>query len=202
MKVLRPLSAASVAVALSPAVVTAFSPGVTRQRNYGGGHFAAAQVVSPINPPITVLHSEAIPLDSADHHRHLSPAQSRLAAEHSSQAFYRRSQHTDSEWADLLQTDPLLSHIRSELVSKYVALGSQWSQAEATKEVDAFLNDEDRSGEFIEMRRYAFVRREEELGFEDAMLYAAAFVAGVGVDLTMRWCVENIDGFTMPFFLS
>ena len=159
MKVLRPLSAASVAVALSPAVVTAFSPGVTRQRNYGGGHFAAAQVVSPINPPMTVLHSEAIPLDSADHHRHLSPAQSRSAAEHSSQAFYRRSQHTDSEWADLLQTDPLLSHIRSELVSKYVALGSQWSQAEATKEVDAFLNDEDRSGEFIEMRRYAFVRR-------------------------------------------
>ena len=198
MKVLRPLSAASVAVALSPAVVTAFSPGVTRRRNYGGGHFAAAaQVVSPSTPPITVLHSEAIPLD-----RHLSPAQSRAAAEQSSQAFYRRSQHTESEWADMLQTDPLLSHIRSELVSKYVALGSQWSQAEATKEVDAFLNDEDRSGEFIEMRRYAFVRREEELGFEDAMLYAAAFVAGVGVDLTMRWCAENIDGFTMPFFLS
>ena len=102
----------------------------------------------------------------------------------------------------MLQTDPLFSHIRSELVSKYVALGSQWSQTEATKEVDAFLNDEGRSGEFIEMRRYAFVRREEELGFEDAMLYAAAFVAGVGVDLAMRWCAENIDGFTMPFFLS
>uniref|UniRef100_A0A7S0AXU0 Uncharacterized protein n=1 Tax=Minutocellus polymorphus TaxID=265543 RepID=A0A7S0AXU0_9STRA len=200
MKVVRSLSAASVAVALSPAVVTAFSPGVTRRRNYGGGHFA--QVVSPLSP-ITVLLSEAIPLDSSgDHHRHLSPAQFRAEAEQSSQAFYRRSQHTDPEWADMLETDPLLSHIRSELISKYVALGSQWSQAEATKEVDTFLNDEDRSGEFIEMRRYAFVHREEEMGFEDAMLFAAAFVAGVGVDLAMRWGAEHIDGFTMPFFLS
>ena len=209
MKVLRPLSAASVAAALSPAAVTAFnSPGVSRRKNYGatGGHFASQVVSSPITS--TALSSEAIPLDRNDHRRrrnyrrHLSPAQSRAEAEQSSQDFYRRSQHTDSEWADMLETDPLLSHIRSELIAKYLALGSQWSQSEATKEVDTFLNDEERSGAFIEMRRYAFVHREEEMGFEDAMLYAAAFVAGVGVDLAMRWCAEHIDGFTVPFFLS
>ena len=207
MKVLRALSAATVTVALSPAAVTAFSsPGVSSRRNYGGGGHLAHQVVSsPITS--TALPSEAIPLDRGDHHhhrnhRHLSPAQSRAEAEQSSQDFYRRSQHTDSEWADMLETDPLLSHIRSELISKYLALGSQWSQSEATKEVDGFLNDEERSGEFIEMRRYAFIHREEEMGFEDAMLYAAAFVCGVGVDLAMRWCAEHIDGFTVPFFLS
>lgn len=204
MKVLRPLSAAYVAVALSPAAVTAFSSGVSRRRNYGPGHLAHQVVSSP--SPATSLHSEAIPLDRDGrhyrNHRRLSPAQSRAEAEQSSQDFYRRSQHTDSEWADMLENDPLLSHIRSELISKYLALGSQWSRSEATKEVTAFLNDEDRSGEFIEMRRYAFVHREEEMGFEDAMLYAAAFVAGVGVDLAMRWCAEHIDGFTAPFFLS
>ena len=212
MKVLRPLSAASVAVALSPAAVTAFnSPSVSRRRNHrygaGAGHFAY-QVVSSSSITSTALSSEAIPLERNEHHRHrnhrrhLSPAQSRAETEQSSQDFYRRSQHTDSEWADMLETDPLLSHIRSELIAKYLALGSQWSQSEATKEVDAFLDDEERSGAFIEMRRYAFVHREEEMGFEDAMLYAAAFVAGVGVDLAMRWCAEHIDGFTVPFFLS
>jgi hypothetical protein len=204
MKVFRPLSAASVA-AFSPI------PGTTRRRSHvvsPSPTHASPTFHTPTSIPIpaTTLRSEAIPLDRGDHnhrnHRHLSPAQSRAETEQSSKAFYRRSQHTGAEWAVLLESDPLLSHIRSELISKYLALGSQWTKAEATKEVDAFLNDEDRSGEFIEMRRFAFVHREEEMGFEDAMLYAAAFVAGVGVDLAMRWCAEHIDGFAVPFFLS
>lgn len=194
MKVLRPLSAACVAIALSPSTtVDAFSP--SRVRNNRIRHFPAKthQVVS------TSLSSTAVPLDVPTNiEPPHSPAQRRAAAEASARARYQRSSYsTPAAWSDFCQTDPLLSTIRTELVSKYLTLGR--SQLDAVAEVDAFLDDEERSGEYIEMRRCAASAREEAMGFEDAVMYLGAFCAGALVDVALRLAAEHLD-VSVPFF--
>mmetsp|Transcript_9358 Transcript_9358/g.20052 ORF Transcript_9358/g.20052 Transcript_9358/m.20052 type:complete len:216 (-) Transcript_9358:207-854(-) len=214
MKFRGPLSAACASVALSPsAVVDAFAPSAAvsrRNRRSANKNFPAifpnsGGVVSRPTDTTFVPPAAAGQLSAATMGTELdptiephSPAQRRAAAESASQSRYHRSNYSPAAWAQFTRTDPILSAIRSDLVTKFVALGRTPSDAES--EVDAFLDDEDRSGEFVEMRRYAAVHKEDGMGFEDALLYLGAFCVGVGADLALRLAAEYMDGVSVPFF--
>eukprot|EP00578_Thalassiosira_sp_NH16_P004966 CAMPEP_0181139916 /NCGR_PEP_ID=MMETSP1071-20121207/35033_1 /TAXON_ID=35127 /ORGANISM="Thalassiosira sp., Strain NH16" /LENGTH=166 /DNA_ID=CAMNT_0023226847 /DNA_START=62 /DNA_END=562 /DNA_ORIENTATION=+ len=66
--------------------------------------------------------------------------------------------------------------IRLELVQKYIALGH--TEDYATREVDYFLEDSERSNEYVEMRRVAMARG-NDLGIENIIQFAAAFMVGM-----------------------
>lgn len=66
--------------------------------------------------------------------------------------------------------------IRQELVQKYIALGH--TEDYATREVDYFLEDSERSNEYVEMRRVAMARG-NDLGIENIIQFAAAFIVGM-----------------------
>lgn len=66
--------------------------------------------------------------------------------------------------------------IRGELVQKYIALGH--SEEYATNEVNYFLEDSERSAQFVEMRRIAMAQG-NDLGIENFVQFAAAFSFGL-----------------------
>jgi hypothetical protein len=66
--------------------------------------------------------------------------------------------------------------IRGELVQKYIALGH--SEEYAVREVSYFLEDAERSKQYVEMRRIAMARG-NDLGIEDYVPFIAAFLVGM-----------------------
>lgn len=68
-----------------------------------------------------------------------------------------------------------LDVIRKELVQKYISLGH--SEDYATKEVNYFLEDSERSAQYVEMRRIAMARG-NDLGIETWVQFGAAFLVG------------------------
>ncbi|KAL9183838.1 hypothetical protein ACHAXT_004694 [Thalassiosira profunda] len=66
--------------------------------------------------------------------------------------------------------------IRQELVAKYVKLGH--TPEYATREVNFFLEDPERSAQYVEMRRVAMARG-NDLGIESFVQFAAAFLVGM-----------------------
>ena len=79
-----------------------------------------------------------------------------------------------------------MSIIRLELEQKYIALGH--SPEYAAREVNYFLSDAERSAQYVEMRRIAMVRKNDDLGIEDFVQFAAAFLVGmVGSWLLNYW---------------
>jgi hypothetical protein len=75
--------------------------------------------------------------------------------------------------------------IRLELVQKYIALGH--TNEYATREVSYFLDDDERSKQYVEMRRVA-MKRGNDFGIEDYIQFGAAFVVGwVGSFVLNSW---------------
>jgi hypothetical protein len=68
-----------------------------------------------------------------------------------------------------------MEELRQELIAKYVDAGR--TQTVAETEVDSFLLDTQRSGDYIEMRLRT--KEESDLGFEEIIWYAFAFTAGL-----------------------
>lgn len=68
-----------------------------------------------------------------------------------------------------------LDVIREELVQKYISLGH--SEDYATKEVNYFLEDSERSAQYVEMRRIAMARG-NDLGIETWVQFGADFLVG------------------------
>mmetsp|Transcript_15495 Transcript_15495/g.25487 ORF Transcript_15495/g.25487 Transcript_15495/m.25487 type:complete len:159 (-) Transcript_15495:495-971(-) len=68
-----------------------------------------------------------------------------------------------------------LETIRSELIQKYMKLGH--SEDYATKEVNYFLEDSERSAQYVEMRRIAMARG-NDLGIETWVQFSGAFLFG------------------------
>ena len=66
--------------------------------------------------------------------------------------------------------------IRQELVAKYVKLGHTPEYAQT--EVNFFLEDPERSAQYVEMRRVAMARG-NDLGIESFVQFAAAFLVGM-----------------------
>jgi hypothetical protein len=68
-----------------------------------------------------------------------------------------------------------LETIRSELIQKYIKLGH--SEDYATNEVNYFLEDSERSAQYVEMRRIAMARG-NDLGIETWVQFGGAFLFG------------------------
>jgi hypothetical protein len=68
-----------------------------------------------------------------------------------------------------------LETIRKELIQKYLSMGH--SLEDATGEVEYFLADEERSREYVEMRRIAMARG-NDLGIEMIVQFGGAFLVG------------------------
>jgi hypothetical protein len=81
----------------------------------------------------------------------------------------------------------LFNEIRQELIRKYVSVGR--TQENAETEVDTFLRDTQRSGEYLEMRMRA--KQESDLGFEEILQYALAFAIGVFTNFAAQYYLEN-----------
>jgi hypothetical protein len=77
-------------------------------------------------------------------------------------------------WVDRLKA-PLMQDVRYELIQKYVAQGV--SQETAEQEVDLFLEDTERSQQYLEMRMYAQLQA-DDLGVEFGLQVLGAFVLG------------------------
>ncbi len=75
-----------------------------------------------------------------------------------------------------------LEIIRKELIQKYISLGH--SEEYATNEVNYFLEDSERSAQYVEMRRLAMARG-NDLGIEMFVQFAAAFLVGWGFSWMM-----------------
>ncbi len=69
-----------------------------------------------------------------------------------------------------------LETIREELIEKYIALGH--SEEYAGREVAYFLEDSERSAQYLEMRKIAMARG-NDLGIEDIVQFAGAFLVGI-----------------------
>jgi hypothetical protein len=81
--------------------------------------------------------------------------------------------------------------IRNELVQKYIAMGH--SEDYAAQEVNYFLEDYERSNEYVQMRRIAMARG-NDLGIEDFVQFAAAFTVGVLASWALNFHAMNPDG--------
>lgn len=66
--------------------------------------------------------------------------------------------------------------IRKELIQKYITVGH--SEEYATREVNYFLEDAERSKQYVEMRRIAMARG-NDLGIEEVVQFVAAFLVGM-----------------------
>ena len=69
--------------------------------------------------------------------------------------------------------------IKEELVAKYLDLGH--SEEYAKREVDYFLQDSERSQQYVQMRRVAMAREGNDLGIEDLVQFVLAFVIGMSL---------------------
>lgn len=81
-----------------------------------------------------------------------------------------------------------LETIRNELIQKYIKLGH--SEAYAKKEVDFFLEDSERSAQYVEMRRIAMARG-NDLGIESWIQFGVAFILGWFIS----WSVNYLPSF-------
>lgn len=81
-----------------------------------------------------------------------------------------------------------LETIRTELIQKYITLGHTEDYAE--KEVDYFLEDEERSRQYVEMRRVAMARG-NDLGIEMFVQFGLAF----GVGMMGSWLIHSWDAY-------
>lgn len=77
-------------------------------------------------------------------------------------------------WVDQFKA-PLLQDLRYELIQKYVAQGV--SQETAEQEVDLFLQDTERSKQYLEMRMYAQLQA-DDLGVEFGSQVLGPFLIG------------------------
>ncbi|KAL3826334.1 hypothetical protein ACHAXA_003658 [Cyclostephanos tholiformis] len=85
-----------------------------------------------------------------------------------------------------------LETVRGELVQKYIAL--EHSEKYATREVSYFLEDAERSKQYVEMRRIAMALC-NDLGIEDVVEFIAAFFVGMlGSWVLNSW--HTIQGFS------
>lgn len=75
--------------------------------------------------------------------------------------------------------------IRQELIQKYITLGH--SEEYATREVAYFLEDAERSKQYVEMRRIAMARG-NDLGIENVVQFAAAFLVG----MVGSWALDSL----------
>ncbi len=87
--------------------------------------------------------------------------------------------------------------IRKELIEKYITLGH--SEEHASREVNYFLEDAERSKQYVEMRRIAMARG-NDLGIENIVQFAAAFLVG----MVGSWALESLhaQGTVMLYLLS
>jgi hypothetical protein len=89
--------------------------------------------------------------------------------------------------------------IRRELIDKYVSLGH--SEEYAAGEVAYFLEDPERSEQYVEMRRVAMARG-NDLGIEDFVQFAAAFAVGMTASFFLNYWhalqAANPDG--LPYW--
>lgn len=81
-----------------------------------------------------------------------------------------------------------LDVIRNELIQKYISLGH--SEDYATKEVNYFLEDSERSAQYVEMRRIAMARG-NDLGIETWVQFGGAFFLG----WLVSWIVHYLPTF-------
>jgi hypothetical protein len=79
-----------------------------------------------------------------------------------------------TSWVDQLKA-PLMQDVRDELIQKYMAQGVLQETAE--QEVDLFLEDTERSQQYLEMRMYAQLQA-DDLGVEFGLQLLGAFVLG------------------------
>lgn len=96
----------------------------------------------------------------------------------------------DELWLEQLQS-PEIQQVRSEMLAKYIALGK--SDEEAAREVDAFLQDQQRAESFIEMRQYA-KRKFDDMGLEivlqTAVITIFCLVASIGLQYYSAYMVS------------
>jgi len=85
-----------------------------------------------------------------------------------------------------------LEIIRKELIQKYISLGH--SEEYATKEVNYFLEDSERSAQYVDMRRLAMARG-NDLGIEMFVQFAAAFLVGWG----FSWMMDAFHAHMVSF---
>lgn len=78
-----------------------------------------------------------------------------------------------------------LDTIRKELIQKYITLGH--SEEYASREVNYFLEDAERSKQYVEMRRIAMARG-NDLGIENVVQFAAAFLVG----MVGSWALDSL----------
>jgi len=76
-----------------------------------------------------------------------------------------------------------LDIIREEIVGKYIALGH--SEDHAGREVNYFLEDAERSAQYVEMRRLAMARG-NDLGIENIVQFAATSMAGALLSMALN----------------
>ena len=88
--------------------------------------------------------------------------------------------------------------IRLELVQKYIALGH--TDEYATREVNYFLDDDERSKQYVEMRRVA-MERGNDFGIEDFIQFGTAFVVGwLGSFVLKSWHDLQVRLHTIPYY--
>lgn len=81
-----------------------------------------------------------------------------------------------------------LETIRKELIQKYLSFGH--SLEDATREVEYFLEDEERSADYVEMRRVAMARG-NDLGIEMIVQFGGAFLVG----MAGSWLIHSWDAY-------
>jgi len=69
--------------------------------------------------------------------------------------------------------------IKKELIAKYLKMGH--SEEYAKSEVEFFLQDDERSQQYVNMRRVAMAREGNDLGIEDVVQFVLAFVIGMSL---------------------
>jgi len=97
----------------------------------------------------------------------------------------------DATWEAQLGSKEI-QEVRKELVLKYTSLGSSPEKAE--KEVDEFLNDQERCEQYLDMRRYAQAQA-DDLSVNFGQIGLAFFIGLAGTIgpklLVSEWC--NLD---------
>jgi len=88
----------------------------------------------------------------------------------------------EEEWQMQLESEEV-KEVRGELIQKYINKGKTLEYA--SKEVDQFLSDPNRSQQFLEMRRYA--KRQNDLGFEFGVQLVGAFMIGLLGQIAMKY---------------
>jgi len=83
--------------------------------------------------------------------------------------------------------------IHRELVEKYIKLGH--TEEYAAREVNYFLEDSERSAQFVEMRRVA-MKRGNDLGIENFVQFFAAFMVG----MMGSWLLNSFHAMQMTTF--